>query len=102
MFVGRRGFKERLSKGAQVEAAAADEQRETAARLDLFDLLQRVARPVGGGVVDFGRDEVNQVMRHAATLFGRKFGRRNLNLTVDLNRVAVDYLAAKTERERES
>jgi hypothetical protein len=101
-FVRRRRVEEGLAQRAQVEARAADEQRRAAARLYLFNHAQRVARPVGGRVAYFGRDEVYEVMRHAAPLIEGNFRRRYLNLSVDLHGVAVDYLAARAKRERDA
>ena len=66
--VRRRGLEEGLAQRAQVEAGAADEERRAAARLYLIHLHERVARPVGGGVISFGRDEVDEVVRDAASL----------------------------------
>ena len=73
-----------------------------AARLYLVNLPKRVARPVGGGVVHFGRDEVNQVVRHAAPLRERKFRSGDFYLAIDLYGVAVDDLAAQTQGERDA
>src|SRR2546423_3282475 len=101
-FVRRRRFKKRLSKRAQVEARAADEQSGVAARLYLVNLPKRVARPVGGGVVHFGRDEVNQMVRHAAPPRGRNFRGGDFYLPVDLHGVAVDDLAVEPQGERDS
>jgi hypothetical protein len=99
-FVRRRRVEERLAQRAKVEARAPDEQRRAPARLYLFNRSQRVARPIGGRVAYFGRDEINQVMRHAAPLVEGDFGSGYLDLAVDLYGVAVDYLAARTQRER--
>ena len=100
--VGGRGLEEGLAQGAQVEARAADEERRAAARLNLVNRGERVARPVGGGVGALGRDEIYEVVRDAAPLVRRDFRRGDLDLSVDLYRVAVDDLAARAQRERDA
>src|SRR5689334_18087967 len=100
--VRRRRFEEGLAQGTQVEARAADEERRAAARFYLFNLRERVARPVGGGVVALGRDEVDEVMRDSTSLRGRDFRRGDLDLPVDLDGVAVDDLSIKTQGERDA
>src|SRR5205085_8515865 len=96
------GLEERLAQRAQVEAGAPDEQGRAPARFNLFNRAQRVARPIGGSVANVGRDEIDQVVRHAAPFLERDFGRGYLYLAVDLHGVAVDYLAAHAQRERDS
>jgi hypothetical protein len=99
--VRRRACEERLAERAQVEAAAADEDGEMAARLDRVNRPDGLARPVRGGVAHLRRDEVDEVVRDAAPLREGHLRRRDLDPAVDLHRVAVDHLAPEAQRERD-
>jgi hypothetical protein len=91
--VGWRTNEEGLSERSQVKTSAADEQRHTATTLDFVDLYCSFTRPFDGGVIDVRRDKVDQVMWDAFTFFERDFGGGDLDLLINLDRVAVDYLA---------
>src|SRR5688572_10380620 len=92
-FVGWWTSKQWLPQGTQIESCPADEHRHTTATLDFLDLLCRFAGPFAGGVVDFWRDEVDQVMRDALALVEWHFSGGDLDLFIDLDGVAVDDLA---------
>ena len=91
--VGRGANEERLSQCSQVKTSATDEQRHASATLDFVDLYRSFTRPFDGGVVDVRRDKVDQVMWDAFTFFERDFSGGDLDLLINLDRVAVDYLA---------
>ena len=63
--------------------------------LYVFDRCGRFASPVAGGVIDFRRNKVNQVMGNATTFGERDFGSRDFNSAVNLNRIAIDNLAVE-------
>jgi hypothetical protein len=99
LFIGRRTRKERLSQRTQVKARAAHEDRETTASLNLNEFRQRRFSPSARREVDVRRNEVEQMMRHAASLCQRHFRRRDLDLLIDLYGVAVDDLAIEAQRQ---
>jgi hypothetical protein len=93
---------EGLTQCTQVETGAADEEWDTATVFDLFDFLSGFARPFTGGVIDVWRNKIDQVMGDALALFQRDFGRGDLDLLIDLDRITVDDLAVKLEGDFDS
>src|SRR5207253_7998667 len=100
-FIRRLGLEKGLAQRAQVKARPADYERNVTSCFYLFDFTLGIARPVARSVVDFGRHKIYQVMRYAAPLFKRNFGRRNLYLTINLHGIAIDNLAAEPQGERD-
>src|SRR6267143_6876333 len=93
-FVRRWAVKEWLAQCAEVETRAANQQCRTATLFYLFDLFNCGSGPVRGRKIHQRGGEIDQVMRHAATLFQRHLGRGYLNALIDLHGIAVDDLAA--------
>jgi hypothetical protein len=91
-----------LSQCAEVETSAADEERDVTTTLDLFDLCHCFAGPFDTGVVDVGRDEVDQVMWDASSFIEGNFGGPDFDLLINLNRITVDYLAVYFEGDIDS
>jgi hypothetical protein len=72
-----------------------------AARLDFRDGQLRAADELRG-VEGFGQiAEVNQVMRHAGAVGGRRLGRADVESAIHLHGVGGDDFAAELFRERE-
>ena len=94
--------KQWLPQRTQIETGATDEQRYATAAFDFLDLLRRFAGPFAGGVVDVWRNEVDQVMRDAFAFVERHLGSRDLNLFVDLDRVAIDDFAIELKSDFDS
>src|SRR6266481_9766291 len=65
----------------------------------LGDLLSRGSRPVSRCKIHQWRDKVDQMMWHAAPLCQWRLCRRYLNALIDLDRVAVNNLAADAPRQ---
>src|SRR5215813_9660090 len=82
-------------QSSQIKPGAADQNRPLPSRFDVGDYSLRLFGPGHGGEVDRRLDDVDQVMRDAATLFHRDFGRGYVEAAVDLNGIAVDDLAAE-------
>src|SRR5712664_2132590 len=101
-FYRRWAVKEWLAQRAEVETRAANQQSRTAATFDLFDLFNCGPGPVRGCKIHPRGDEIDQVMRHAATLFQRHFRRGYLNVLIDLDGVTVDDLTADALRHGDS
>ena len=53
------------------------------------------ASPISGGKVGIWRHKIDQVMRNALALFERHLRSRNLDLFVNLDRIAIDDLAVE-------
>ena len=79
-FVSWRTYEQRLPERSQVKTGTADEYRNATATFNLFDLVRRLARPFTGGVVDVGRDKIDQVMRNSLAFLERHLGGRDLDL----------------------
>src|SRR5258708_24979058 len=101
-FYRRWAVKEWLAQRAEVETRAANQQSRTAATFDLFDLFNCGPGPVRGCKIHPRGDEIDQMMRHAATLFERHLGRGYLNSLINLHGIAVDDLAADALRRGDS
>ena len=98
--VGCAGVEQTFEKRADVEAGSARQHDDLAARLDRAVAARRASRDVAAGVVgDVGRDHVEQVVRHARALLGRRLGGADVHVAVDLHRVGVHDLAAEAHRE---
>ncbi len=93
--IGRRSGKQPAREGAEVEAGAADEDRQPAAPVDVADGRRRVAREPRGGVLVGGIDDVDEVVRDAAPLGDRHLVGADVEAAVDGRGVAVDDLAAE-------
>src|SRR5229473_1164577 len=83
-FVRRWAVKEWLAQRAEVETRAANQQSRTATPFDLFNLFNCGSGPVRGRKIHPRRNEIDQVMRHAATLCQRYFCRGYMNALIDL------------------
>src|SRR5689334_19649439 len=79
LFIGLRADEEWFAQRAQVETGAADEQRNAAATLDLFDCSRCFASPFDGRVIDVRRDEVDQVMGNALSFLDGDLRSRDLD-----------------------
>ena len=95
-------YEEWLADGAEVETGAADEEWNTAAAFDLFDLVCSFASPFAGGVVDVRRDKIDQVMRDAFAFLEWDFRGGYLDLFIDLDRITVDDLAVEVQGDFDS
>ena len=93
--------KQAARQRAVVEAGAADENRQPAARVDVADHRRRVARVLRRGVLVGRIDDVDQVMRDAAPLGDRHLVGADVEAAIDGGRIAVDDLAAEALGERQ-
>ena len=79
---------------AEVEAGAADQNRQPPARLDVADRGRGIARVLRGRVVVGRIGDVDQVVRDAAPIADRDLVGADVEAAIDGGRVAVDDLAA--------
>src|SRR5258707_8300093 len=98
-FYRRWAVKEWLAQRAEVETRAANQQSRTATTLDLFDLFNCGSGPVRGRKIHPRRNEIDQVMRYAPTLFQGHLRRRYLNALIDLYGIPVDDLTVDALRQ---
>ena len=102
--VAGRSFEQPLQQRPQVEAGPPRHDRKPPARPDPRDRRARQARVVGGGEAGVRLDDVDQVVRHARPLRGRRLGAADVEPAVDLEAVAGDdlarVLAGEAQRER--
>src|SRR5215470_13931240 len=70
---------------SEIKPRAADHDRALPSCFDVGDDSLRLFGPGHGGEVDSRLDEVDQVMRDAATLSHRDFGRGDVEAPVDLD-----------------
>ena len=99
LFIGLRAGKEGIAPGPEIESCTADENWYQPATFNVDDPGCRFPRPLTRGVVYFRGNVVDQVMRDAFPFFDRNLSRRYLNAPIDLNRVAVNDLAAQLQRQ---
>src|SRR5437660_1746578 len=85
LFIRCGTWKEWLSQRAQVKTGTADEHRHMIARFRFLNRLNRGARPISSRERLSGRDEVDEMMGHAATLGHRDLGGRYFHLLIYLN-----------------
>ena len=93
--VARRAFEQAVQKSAEVEAGASGDYGEAAARRNAGDGLARQPRVFTGGEELVGIHDVDEVVRNAAPLFRRQLGGSDIEVPVDLERVAVDHFAVE-------
>lgn len=101
-FISARTGEERPAQRAQVKASAANQEDPLVARFDFFNFVDCGTRPIGGRKSLMRRHKIDQMVWNAATLLERHLGRSDLDLLVNLNGIAVDNLAAETERQFDS
>src|SRR5258708_24795109 len=102
VFIRRGAIKKRQAQGAQIEAGATNEQSRMTTTFNLSDLFNCSPRPISSCEIYQWRDEVDQMMRYATTLCEGHLCRRYLNAMIDLDRVAVNDLAADASRKLDS
>ena len=90
-------YEQGLTERSQVKTGAADEYRDATTAFNLFDLIRRLACPLAGGVVDVGRNKVDQMVGNSLALLEGHFSGRDLDLLIDLDRIAIDNLAVDFE-----
>src|SRR6266851_164162 len=101
-FISRRTGKERLTQGSQVKAGATHQENALMARFDLFNLFRGGARPIRSREIDLRRNEIYQVVGNAIAFWQWNLRGRDLDLLIDLNRVAVDDLSTQTQGQLDS
>ena len=91
----RRGGKEAVDEGAEVEASASGDDGKVAAFGDTCEGFAGEAAvvPCGAGLV--GPRDVDHVVRDEGALFVRGFGGADLHLAIDGDRVTADDLAVE-------
>jgi len=99
LLVSRRTGKEWLAQSSQVKAGTTDQEHDVAARFDLFNLFASRSGPVSSSEINLWRNEVQQVMWNSAPFGDGHFCSRDLNVLIDLNRIAVDDLATQAQGE---
>src|SRR5664279_3294568 len=94
VFIGLGTVKQRLSQRSQVKSRSPDQDRHTAAQLDLNDLFSRIASPIDRCVNNTRIDVIDQMMRHAALFVLGRFGGCDAYALIDLDGIAINDLAA--------
>ena len=97
---GWRG-KETVEQGAEIEAGAADEERQAAAGGDAVDGLAGVAGPVAGGEGLVGIDEIEAVVGDEGAVFEGGFGGADLHAAEDADGVAGEDFGGEALGEAE-
>src|SRR5436190_290721 len=85
IFIGRRTRKEWLAQSAQIKTTASNQNGHVATRFNLINSWNRSACPISRGKRFERRNKIDQMMRHAATLFHGNFCGRDLDVFIDLN-----------------
>ena len=97
--IGGRRFAESFKKGFEVKSGAAAKNRHAPARLDFRHGAMREPGELRG-VERFGQiADVNEVMRHAGAVGGRRFGRADVESAIDLHGIGGNDFAAELFRE---
>ena len=97
--VARRAFEEAVQKSAQVKAGASGNYGEAAACRNGGNGFARQAGIFTGGEEFVGIDDVDEVVGNAAALRQRQLGGSDIEVPVDLERVAVDHFAVESFRQ---
>src|SRR5688572_26270391 len=84
LFVCGWAGEKRVAERAHVKPGPSGQDWRTTARFDFSALCRRLAGPIAGGVVNFGWNKINKVMRHALTFGKRNFGSSDLNALINL------------------
>ena len=98
--VRRRHLVQAVEQRLEVEHRAADQQRQSAARVDLADQPRRVGDELRRRVGLARVEHVDQVMRHGGAFGGTGFGGADVHVAVDQRRVDADDFDAPVRLER--
>jgi hypothetical protein len=88
--IAYRSFKEAFEQGAQVEAGASGENRKPAAAGYFRDGGTRQARVFAGGEELVRIQDIDQMMRNITALGEGQLGSADIEVAIDLQRVAID------------
>jgi len=92
-------FAESAQERLEIKSRAAAEDWNFISRLDFFDRLLREADELRGVEIFRQVADVNEVMRHAGALGGRRFGRADVESAINLHGIHRDDFAAEFFRE---
>ncbi len=97
IFIGLGTLKKRITQRAQIQTGAAYKYWQARSSFYVFNLKRGFTRPIARCVVDVRRNEIDEVMRDPSTFCNRDLGSGNLNTLINLHRIAVNNLAAKSQ-----
>jgi len=99
IFIDRRRVNDALQKRADIQACSADHQRRPALPRQLRDDASRLLG-IQGRVIFFVRiHDVDQMMPDPVSFLARRFGRADVQITIDLQRIRIDDLRAQGFRQ---
>ena len=101
IFGALRAGKQTLQQSPQVQSGAADNNRQTPAKVDFFEHFARQAGIFAGSHVLGWFDDIQQVVRNKPALGSTRLCRTDIELTHHGERVAIDDLTAEFLRERQ-
>ena len=88
-------FEQSIKQRAQIESGATRNHGQTPPGRDIGDCRAGQAGVLSGRKNFVRIGNIQQMVRNATTLFGRQFGGTDSEMAVNLQRIAVDYLAAE-------
>ena len=97
--MARRSSKQPVHQSAQIKAGSTDDDRQTAASGDLRQNGSRAPCVLARGGLLLGFQNVEQMMRNTAALGERGLGRADIEVPVELQRIAVDDLTPESLRQ---
>jgi len=93
--IARGPFEKSIEQGPQVKTGTAGNDREPSSGRYVSDSESGKAGVLAGGKDFVGVNDIEKVVRNAAAFRGRKFSRSDIEVAIDLQRVAINNFAAE-------